>query len=93
MARKVPLIGNARPIKEYNLDNDDDRKALGIINDDPSKPLTISDRYVVYSDNKRAVVEYKGTDISKAVVQLEKTAEYLINSNNKIGYFFTKTLK
>lgn len=86
MARKPPIMNGYRPIKEYNLDDPLVRKLLGIANSNPARPSKISDRYVVYSNNKRAIVEYKTSSMHKAVEQLLVSAELLVNAGNQVDY-------
>lgn len=64
--------------KEYNLEDESARKELGLFYEDPSHPPKISDRYVLYSNGKRAVVELKSSStLYKAIQQLEATVNLL----------------
>jgi hypothetical protein len=85
MGKRSPLIDNAKPVKEHNLDDPIVRKELGILNGDPTHPCKISDRYVLYSNGKRAVVEFKGSNMHKAVEQLDSSA-HLLTPKNPIDY-------
>jgi hypothetical protein len=81
MGKRAPLIDGARPTKECDLDDPATRKELGIIDGDPARPYKISDRYVVYSNGKRAIVEFKGSNMHKAVEQLDSSAHLLVPKN------------
>ena len=86
MGKKPPLFSNVKPMREYNLDDSSVREKLGIPEANPSQPSKVSDRYVVYANNKRAVIEYKTSSMHKAVKQLTVTTELLFNANNQVDY-------
>lgn len=86
MGKKPPLIGKNKPIKEYDLDDVSVRKALGIVNENPARPPKISDRYIRYSNNEYAIVEYKSASLHKAVKQLESSANLLVTAKNQVDY-------
>lgn len=68
MAKKVPLLGNAKPIEEYDFDDKSFRIKLGLSKGDPSHPPKLCDRYVVYSNRETAVVELKSSStVHKAI--------------------------
>lgn len=81
MGKRVPLIDGARPVKEYDLDDPAIRKELHLVDGDPAHPCKISDRYVIYSNGKRAIVEFKGSNMHKAVEQLDSSAHLLVPQN------------
>jgi hypothetical protein len=87
MGRKPPIMQGSRPIKEYDLDNPSVLKLLNVpFQSNNPHPPKISDRYVVYGNDKRAIVENKSSSLHKAVEQLESTANLLIDSGNRVDY-------
>ena len=63
------------PYNDYELDNPLELKLLNItLQSHNQHQPKISDRYVVYGNDKRAIVEYKSSSLIKAVQQLESTA-------------------
>jgi hypothetical protein len=87
MAKKVPLLGNAKPIEEYNLDDKSVRIKLGLANGHPSHPPKLCDRYVVYSNRETAVVELKrSSTVHKAIRQLESTIDLLLRAGKHVDH-------
>lgn len=83
MPIRIPIINGQKPDTQYNLDNEDDLKKLGI---NPRDNERISDRYVHYQNCKHAVVESKGTTVHKAIEQIESTVKRLLNTGNKVDF-------
>jgi len=87
MAKKVPLLGNAKPIEEHDLDDKSVRIKLGLSNGDPSHPPKLCDRYVVYSNRETAVVELKSSStVHKAIKQLKSTIDLLLKAGKHVDY-------
>ncbi|MGD0494666.1 MAG: hypothetical protein ABSB28_01340 [Candidatus Bathyarchaeia archaeon] len=81
MGKRTPLIDTAKPVKEYDLDDPSAQHELGISKGDPAHPCKISDRYTIYSNGKRAIIEFKRSNMHKAVEQLDSSAHLLVPKN------------
>jgi hypothetical protein len=79
----LPTINGQKVDQNFDLDNEADLTKLGL---DPKDKGKISDRYVHYSSCKHAVIEGKGTTVHKAIEQIERTMNRLLNKGHKVDF-------
>jgi hypothetical protein len=73
MQKRVPMIDGKMPKIQYDLDNENHLRTLGL---DPNAELKIADLYVQYHNGKWAVIEC-GATLRKGIEQVASTAERL----------------
>jgi len=81
MHKKVPIINGKTPDRQYDLDEESDLLRLGL---NPDIDVKVADRYVHYRNCKNAVVEFKGSTLRKAIMQLEVTVKRLLSVGKKV---------
>lgn len=79
----LPVINGQKVDQNFDLDKEADLVRLGL---DPKDKGKISDRYVHYNSCKHVVIEGKGTTVRKAIEQIERTTDRLLNKGHKVDF-------
>jgi hypothetical protein len=83
MPQKVPIINGKTPDEQYDLDNKSDLQEIGL---NSEVDIKVADKYVHYRNCKYAVIEFKGSTLRKAIIQLEITVKRLLTTGRKVDF-------
>jgi len=81
MAKTIPLINGHHIDKNWNLDDNGDLTELGFPTGIPCKKV---DRYAHYRNCPHALIEFTKSAISKAVIQFQECAGYLMQQGKSV---------